>query len=187
MEDDISKILSDAEAGMAKAINFLETELSKIRAGRVAPNILNGILVPYYGTPTSIDQVANINVVDARTLSIKPWEKKMLHEVERAILAANIGITPQNDGEQIRIFMPPVTEERRKELVKQAFAEGEQAKVSIRSIRKEAMDGVKKLEKENLSEDEAKGTEAEIQQLTDTSTEKADQLCATKEKQIMTV
>lgn len=187
MEDDISRILQDAEENMEKALQFLESELAKIRAGRVSPDILKGINVSYYGAPTPIDQVANINIVDSRTLSVKPWEKKMLQEVEKAILAANIGITPQNDGEQIRIFMPPVTEERRKELVKKGGAEGEQAKVSIRSIRKDAMDGVKKLQKENLSEDEAKGAEDEIQKLTDRFNETVDQYCAAKEKQIMTV
>lgn len=187
MEDDIAKILEDTESGMSKTLEYLETELSKIRAGKVSPNILSGVNVEYYGAPTPIEQVANVNVVDARTLSIKPWEKKLLQEIEKAIFNANIGITPQNDGEQIRIFMPPVTEDRRKELVKQALAEGEQTKVSIRSVRKEAMDRVKKLAKDNLSEDEAKGAESDIQGLTDAFAGKVDQFCAAKEKQIMTV
>jgi|SRR5690625_799240 len=187
MEDEIAQILEDAEAGMEKSIQFLESELTKIRAGRISPNIVDDIVVTYYGAPTPVQQVANVTVVDARTLSIKPWEKNMLQEVEKAILAANIGITPQNDGEQIRLFMPPLTEDRRKELVKKASAEGEQAKVSIRTIRKEAMDRVKRMQKDNLSEDEAKGAEDDIQQLTDRFSEKIDQYCDTKEKQIMTV
>ena len=172
---------------MGKAIQHLESELSKIRAGKVSPDILNGIMVPYYGSPSPIQQVANVNVMDSRTLSVQPWEKNMMQEVERAILAANIGITPQNDGQLIRLFMPPLTEDHRKDLVKKAAAEGEHAKVSIRTVRREAMDKIKKLQKEGLSEDEAKNAESDIQNLTDSFTNKIDQYCATKEKQIMTV
>ncbi len=188
MQDDISKILKAARARMEKTIDHFQAELTKIRAGKVSPDILNGILVNYYGNPTPIQQVANVNVVDARTLSVQPWEKNMLQEVEKAILAANIGITPQNDGQQIRLFMPPMTEEHRKELVKRAGAEAEQAKVSIRNERREAMDKVKKLQKEdNLSEDEAKGAEGNIQNVTDAFVTKIDTFMAAKEKQILTV
>lgn len=187
MQDAIAQIHQDTKTNMEKAIQHLESELSKIRAGKASPDILNGIMVPYYGTPTPIDQVANVNVMDSRTLSVQPWEKNMMQEVERAILAANIGITPQNDGQLIRLFMPPLTEDHRKNLVKKAAAEGEQAKVSIRTIRREGMDKIKKLQKESLSEDEAKNAESAIQNLTDTFTNKIDQYCAAKEKQIMTV
>lgn len=188
MQDDIAQILENTKAQMEKALTHFQSELTKIRAGKVSPDILTGILVNYYGSPTPIQQVANVNVVDARTLSVQPWEKNMMQEVEKAILAANIGITPQNDGQQIRLFMPPLTEDHRKELVKKSGAEGEQAKVSVRNVRREAMDRVKKLQKEdNLSEDEAKNAENDIQEVTDSFVNMIDKHCAAKEKQIMTV
>lgn len=187
MQDDIARILKETEANMHKAIKHLESELAKIRAGKVSPDMLNGIMVSYYGNPTPIQQVANINVLDSRTLSIQPWEKNMMQEVEKAILAANIGITPQNDGQLIRLFMPPLTEDHRKDLVKKAAAEGEQAKISIRTVRRDAMDRIKKLQKDSLSEDEAKNAETDIQDMTNNFTSKIDNYCSTKEKQIMTV
>ena len=128
MSEELKKISTDAENGMKKAINHLEIELSKIRAGKASPSILEGVNVDYYGTPTPISQIANVQVLDARTISIQPWEKNMLPLIERAIMGANIGITPQNDGVNIRLFMPPLTEERRKEMVKKAGGEGEQSK-----------------------------------------------------------
>src|ERR1041384_2370507 len=136
MAEDTSSIIASGEDQMKKAINHLETELVKIRAGKANPQMLDGIVVDYYGSPMPINQVANISVMDARTLSIQPWEKNMLQPIERAIIAANIGINPQNDGSFIRMFLPPLTEERRRELVKRCQGEGEHSKVAIRKDRK---------------------------------------------------
>src|SRR5215467_1590660 len=147
MAEDISHIVGSAEENMKKAITHLETELIKVRAGKAHPQILDGIVVDYYGSPMPISQVGNISVLDARTLSIQPWEKNMLQPIERAIIAANIGINPQNDGNTIRLYLPPLTEERRKELVKKCNAEGENGKISIRNIRRDAVEKVKKLQK----------------------------------------
>ena len=144
MTEDISTIIAGTEDQMKKAINHLEAELIKIRAGKANPQMLDGIVVDYYGSPMPINQVANISVMDARTLSIQPWEKNMLQPIERAIIAANIGITPQNDGVIIRLFLPPLTEERRKELVKKCQAEGEHSKVAIRNIRRDAIESISK-------------------------------------------
>lgn len=187
MEEDIGLILEEAKENMHKSIRHFEVELTKIRAGKASPDMLDGIMVEYYGNPTPINQVANINVVDPRTLSLQPWEKPMLQAVERAIMAANIGITPQNDGQMIRLFLPPLTEERRKDLVKKVHAEGEQAKISIRNCRRDAMEQVKKLQKDGLSKDAAKGTEEEVQGITNGFIEAVDKHCATKEKEIMSV
>jgi ribosome recycling factor len=187
MSDELILILADTEDGMKRAINHLEAELVKIRAGKASPNMLDGIMVEYYGAPTPVAQVANVNVLDTRTISIQPWEKNMLQGIERAIMQANIGITPQNDGNQIRLFMPPLTEERRKELFKKASGEGEQSKVAIRSIRRDAIEQVKKLQKDGLSEDAAKDAEAEIQALTDKFISLVDKHLAAKEKEMMTV
>lgn len=172
---------------MKKAINHLEAELIKIRAGKANPQMLDGIMVDYYGSPMPINQVANISVMDARTLSIQPWEKNMLQPIERAIIAANIGINPQNDGSFIRIFLPPLTEERRKELVKKCQGEGEHSKVAIRSIRRDAIEHIKKLEKNGLSEDAAKDAEDEVQQVTDKFTVFVEKHLAAKEKEIMSI
>ena len=163
---DINQILSETPDNMSRAISHLEAELSKIRAGKANPSMLDGIMVDYYGNPTPINQVANISVLDARTISVQPWEKSMLQAIERGIMAANIGITPQNDGSNIRLFMPPLTEERRKELVKKCSGEGEQAKVSIRNIRRDAIEQVKKLQKDGLSEDVCKDGEKQVQDVT---------------------
>lgn len=175
------------KSSMEKTINHLEAELSKIRAGKASPDILNGIVVDYYGNPTPIDQVGNISVMDARTLTVQPWEKNMLQPIERAIIASNIGINPQNDGNIIRLFLPPLTEERRKELVKRSFSEGEQAKISVRSIRRDAIEQIKKEQKEGLSEDAARDHEKEIQELTDRFISLIDKYLETKEKEIMVV
>src|SRR5450755_4956669 len=165
MTDDLSGILDDSRIFMKKAIDHFESELIKIRAGKASPNMLDGIVVDYYGNPTPIGQVGNLSVMDARTLTIQPWEKNMLQPIERAIIAANIGINPQNDGNIIRLFLPPLTEERRKEFVKRSNGEGEHGKVAIRNIRRDAIEMVKKLQKEGLSEDAAKDAESDIQQL----------------------
>ena len=172
---------------MQKALNHLETELIKIRAGKANPQMLEGLTVDYYGSPTILNQVANISVMDARTLTIQPWEKNMLQPIERAIINANLGVTPQNDGNIIRIFMPPLTEERRKEFVKRAGGEGEQSKVAIRSIRRDAIEQIKKLQKDGLSEDEAKDAEKEIQDITDKHIVMVEKHLAAKEKEIMSV
>jgi ribosome recycling factor len=187
MSDEINIIQSQALDGMNKAINHLETELVKIRAGKATPGLVDGLVVDYYGNPTPINQVGNITVADARTLNIQPWEKNMLQPIERAIIAANIGITPQNDGHTIRLFMPPLTEERRKDLVKRSHGEGEHSKVSIRNIRRDAMEHIKKLQKNGLSEDVCKDAEKNVQDLTDKYITLVDKHLAAKEKEIMTV
>ena len=187
MSDELKKISSEAENGMKKAINHLEIELSKIRAGKASPSILDGVNVDYYGTPTPISQIANVQVLDARTISIQPWEKNMLPLIERAIMGANIGITPQNDGVNIRLFTPPLTEERRKEMVKKAGGEGEQSKIAIRNIRRDRIEQVKKLQKDGMSEDICKGAEDTIQGLTDKHIALVEKHLEAKEKEIMTV
>ena len=187
MSEDISEIVVTADDHMKKAITHLETELIKIRAGKATPQILDGIVVDYYGSPTPISQVGNINVMDARTLSIQPWEKNMLQPIERAIIAANIGINPQNDGSQIRLFLPPLTEERRRELVKKCQVEGEHSRVAIRNIRRDAIEHVKRLQKNGLSEDIAKDAETNIQNITDRFITTVDKHLISKEKEIMSV
>ena len=143
--EELELVIEDAESLMKKAITHLETELTKIRAGKANPTMVDGIFVEYYGSPTPIAQVANVAILDARTISIQPWEKNMLQAIEKAILQANIGITPQNDGNQIRLFLPPLTQERRKELFKKASAEGEHSKVAIRNIRRDAIEEIKRM------------------------------------------
>ncbi|MCO5237513.1 MAG: ribosome recycling factor [Chitinophagaceae bacterium] len=187
MSEDVSLVLELAEDGMKKAIGHLESELLKIRAGRATPQMLDGLVVDYYGTPTPINQVGNISVADARTITIQPWEKNMLQPIERCIIAANIGINPQNDGAIIRLFLPPLTEERRRELVKRVNAEGEQSRVAVRSIRRDAIEDIKKLQKSGLSEDEGKDAEKEIQQLTTKYIAAVDAALASREKEIMAV
>jgi ribosome recycling factor len=172
---------------MKKAITHLEAELIKIRAGKANPQMLDGVVVDYYGSPMPINQVANISVMDARTLTIQPWEKNMLQPIERSIINANLGVTPQNDGALIRLFMPPLTEERRKELVKRCLGEGEQSKIAVRSIRRDAIEHIKKLQKTGLSEDAAKDAEENVQQVTDKFIVQIDKHLASKEKEIMSV
>ena len=187
MSEELELIYDDVETSMKKAINHLEIELTRIRAGKASPSMLDGVNVEYYGSPTPINQVANVSILDVRTISIQPWEKNMLAAIERAIMAANIGITPQNDGTQIRLFLPPLTEERRRELFKKAAGEGEHAKVSIRNIRRDAIEEVKKLQKDGLSEDSAKDAEKDIQETTDKFIALVDKHLATKEKEMMAI
>jgi ribosome recycling factor len=187
MAEDISTIIATGEDHMKRAIGHLETELTKIRAGKANPQMLDGIVVDYYGSPVPINQVSNISVMDARTLSIQPWEKNMLQPIERAIIAANIGINPQNDGALIRIFLPPLTEERRKELVKKCLAEGEHSRIAIRNIRRDAIEHIKRLQKNGLSEDAAKDAETNVQQVTDRYISAVEKHLSTKEKEIMSV
>jgi len=187
MSEDVALIIQMAEETMQKAITHLETELMKIRAGKASPQMLEGIVVDYYGTPTLIAQVGNISATDARTITIQPWEKNMLQPIERAIINSNIGLNPQNDGNIIRLFLPPMTEERRKELVKRSFGEGEQGKVSIRNIRRDAIEEVKKLEKNGLSEDAAKDAETDIQEVTNKYIGQVEKHLGAKEKEIMSI
>lgn len=187
MPEELDLIIEISQDSMEKAITHLESELLKIRAGKATPSIIDGIVVDYYGNPTPINQVGNISVADARTLTIQPWEKNMLQPIERSIIAANIGLNPQNDGHLIRLFLPPLTEERRRELVKRAQNEGEQSKVAIRSIRRDAMEQIKKLQKNGLSDDVTKDGEDNIQEITDKFILLVDKHLGTKEKEIMTV
>lgn len=172
---------------MDRSIEHLESELLKIRAGKASPQMLDSVYVDYYGTNTPLSQVANINSPDARTLVIQPWEKTMLGPIEKAVMGANIGLTPQNDGVVIRISVPPLTEERRKELVKKARQEMEHAKVSVRNLRRDANENIKKAVKDGLAEDVAKESETKVQNLTDTYIARIDKLMEAKEKEIMTV
>ena len=187
MSEELHQQIKEAGSSMEKAIAHLETELVKIRAGRANPQMFDGLVVDYYGSPTAIAQVANISVADARTLTIQPWEKNMLQPIERSIIAANLGVTPQNDGAIIRIFLPPLTEERRKEIVKRVQGEGEQSKIAIRNIRRDAIEGVKKLQKNGLSEDAAQDGEKEIQELTNKNIALVDKHLAAKEKEVMSI
>ncbi|MDB5111907.1 MAG: ribosome recycling factor [Mucilaginibacter sp.] len=187
MSELVKKQISDAKALMDKAINHADNELTKIRAGKASPAMLDDIMVDYYGSPTPLNQVASVNTPDARTIVIQPWEKSLLSAIEKAIMEANLGVNPQNDGIIIRINVPPLTEERRRDLVKKAKAEAEAGKIAIRNIRKDANEKIRKLKTEGVSEDEMKVGEAEIQKLTDTYIVKVDQLSEAKEKDIMTV
>ncbi len=187
MTEATENIIKHVGEHMVKAISHLEAEILKVRAGKATPNLVDGILVEYYGSPTPIAQVANVSIADARTLTIQPYEKNMLAPIERAIMAANIGITPQNDGVIIRLFLPPLTEERRKEFVKKVMHEGELAKIAVRNIRRDGMEDIKKLQKEGLSEDAAKESESAIQAITDKKIAEVDMHCAAKEKELLTV
>jgi ribosome recycling factor len=183
----VKKIIDDARANMNTAFTHLENELTKIRAGRATPGMLEGVMVDYYGSHMTIGQVANVSVPDARTLRIQPWEKNMLQPISDAIMNSNLSLNPQNNGEVLIISIPPLTEERRKELVKRSKVEGENAKVSIRNHRRDANEAVKKLSKDGLPEDEAKDAETQIQNLTNSFIGKVDTLLDVKEKDIMTV
>jgi ribosome recycling factor len=187
MQEELDMILAEAEDAMKQTIGHLEDELSKIRAGKASPNMLDAVQVEYYGTMTPLNQVSNINTPDAKTIRVQPWEKGMLDEIEKGIMNSNTGLNPQNNGDVIMINVPPLTEERRRELVKRARAEAETAKVSIRNARKEANDEIKKLQKEGLSEDLAKDGEESIQQLTNKYNDQADKEVDQKEEDIMTI
>ncbi len=184
---DVKDYLNPAEEKMELAVAYLDEALAHIRAGKANPKILDAIRVDYYGSATPIAQVANVSVPDARTITITPWEKQMFKEIEKAIINSELGITPENNGEVIRLSIPPLTEERRKMLVKQSKAEAEQAKVSVRNARRDAIDGLKKAIKQGLSEDVEKDAEAQVQKLHDKYLKKIDELFAAKEKEILTV
>ncbi len=185
--EEIQFYLDEAKESMQKSVKHTEIELQKIRAGKAMPNMLDGIMVDYYGTKTPIAQVAAVNTPDARTIAVKPWEKKMIAEIEKAIRDSDLGINPTNDGDLIRINIPPLTEERRKSLVKQAKSEAENGKVRIRSIRKTTNEDLKKLLKDGAPEDAIKKAEETVQQLTDSHITKIDQILAAKETDILTI
>jgi len=187
MNELITKQLTDAKVHMEKAIDFCDSELTKIRAGKAMPSMLDGITVDYYGTPTPLAQVGTVNTPDARTLVVQPWEKSLIVPIEKAIKDANIGLNPQNDGIVIRLNVPPLTEERRKDLVKKVKEEAERGRIAIRNIRKDANEKIKRLKAEGIAEDEIKLGEAEVQKLTDANIVSVDRLAEIKEKDIMTV
>lgn len=183
----VDVVIKSTREMMEKAISHLESELVKIRTGKANPSMLDSVMVDYYGAMTPLNQIANVNSPDARTLVVQPWEKNKLGDIERAIINSNLGLNPQNDGEVIRINVPPLTEERRKEMVKLAKAEAEHCKVSIRNSRKNANESIKKLQKDGLAEDMAKDAETRIQNLTKDFEVKVDEHLSKKEKEIMTV
>jgi ribosome recycling factor len=183
--EEIEMYLEDAREQMNKSLNHVGHELTKIRAGKANPSMLDGIMVSYYGAMTPLQQVASMNTPDARTIFIKPWEKSLIQEIERSIINANLGLNPQNDGQQVIINIPMLTEERRRLLVKQVSGECEQGKISIRAIRKETNEAIKKIK--GAPEDDVKVSEESVQKLTDDSIAKIDALFKKKEVEIMTV
>jgi ribosome recycling factor len=187
MDELVELLFDDTRSKMDKSIWHLESELIKIRAGKANPHMLDSIMVNYYGVQTPLNQVSNIGTPDPRTLAIQPWDRSMIETIEKAILQANIGLNPANNGEIIRINVPPLTEERRRDLVKQVKNECENTRVGIRSVRREANEELKNMRKEGLSEDEEKKAQEEVQKLTDDYIQKIDHIFAAKEKDIMTV
>ena len=180
-------VMDAAKEKMQSAVTYLEEDLKTYRAGKANPAVFNNVMVNYYGTMTPVPQVASIGTPDAKTMLIQPWDRSLLHTIEKAIMDANLGFPPQNNGEMIRINVPALTEERRKELVKKARTAGENAKVGIRNARRDGIESLKKLQKEGLPEDAEKDFEDEIQKLTDSFSKKVEEILATKEKEIMTV
>lgn len=187
MIEELNMVYEELASSNSQSLSHYEVELAKIRAGKASPAMLQSVMVDYYGTMTSLSQVANINTLDARTITIQPWEKSMLDEIMTGIVNANLGFAPQNNGESILISVPPLTEERRKEFVKRAKAESENAKVAIRNNRKDALDIVKEMKNDGLSEDMMKDAEIEIQSSTSSCNSKIDALFEVKEKDIMTI
>lgn len=187
MQEEIDFYIQTAEESMSESIVHLERELQKVRTGKANTNLVSGLMVSYYGSDTPMSQVANISVSDARTVVMQPWEKSMIGPIERAIFEANLGVTPQNDGEMVRVSIPPLTEERRRDLAKTAKSMGEDAKISIRTARKDLMDSIKQAVKDGYPEDAGKKAEDKAQNLTKAYTEKIDQILAAKEKDILTV
>lgn len=187
MEEDINLQLEMTEESMNDSIEHLKKELLKLRTGKASTAMFNGLMVEYYGSPTPLNQVANVSTSDSRTIVIQPWEKSMLAPIERSIFEANLGLTPQNDGEIVRITIPPLTEERRKQLVKKAKALGEDTKVSVRNARRDAMEAIKKGVKDGYPEDAGKRREDEVQNMTNNFGKKVDAIVDAKEKDIMTI
>ncbi len=187
MIDKAKEIVSAAKAKMSDAVKFLEEDVKTYRAGKANPSIFNNVVVDYYGTSTPVPQVASVTAPDAKTIVIQPWEKKMIPVIEKAIMDANIGLTPQNNGESIRCTVPPLTEDRRKELLKKVKSAGENTKVVIRNARRDAIEALKKTQKEGLPEDMEKDFEQNVQKDTDASVKKVDEIVSAKEKEILTV
>lgn len=187
MTEEINLIKEQAKESMLRAIDHLQKSLLNIRAGKASPQMLGSVFVDYYGSATPLSQVANVSAPDARTLTVTPWEKNMLQPIEKAIMLANLGLNPMNNGEAVIINIPVLTEERRKDLVKQAKSEAEDAKISIRNARKDANNDIKKEEKNGLSEDICKAAEDDIQKLTDSYVQKVDEIMSNKEEEIMKV
>lgn len=187
MTEELQLVYDELKSSNAKVVQHLEYELQKIRAGKATPSMLQGVMVEYYGTPTPLAQVANVTTTDARTITVQPWERSILNEVSKGIINSNLGFAPQNNGEIIIISVPALTEERRKELVKKAKAEGEHGKVGIRNNRKDALDMIKGLKTDGLSEDMTKDAEAEVQSITNNYIKKVDETVEAKEKDIMTL
>jgi len=185
--EEIQMFLDEAKEQMDKAVKHVRSELVKIRAGKASSSMLEGIMVEYYGTPTPLQQMSSITAPDARTLMIKPWEKNVIPEIEKAIMNSDLGLNPQNDGEQVIINIPTLTEERRQALVKQVKHEGEQGKISIRNVRKDVNDSLKQLQKEGISEDDIKRAEEKVQTITDEHSKSIDEILHSKEQEIMTV
>ncbi|WP_259016831.1 ribosome recycling factor [Emticicia fluvialis] len=185
--EEIDLVIDMSKDSMERALKHTQIELSKIRAGRASVNMLDGIMVEYYGVPTPLNQVSSVSTPDARTIAIKPFERKLINDLERAIINSNLGLSPANDGEVIRLNIPPLTEERRRDLVKRVKSEIEVARVNIRKVRQEANDELKKIQKDGGSEDEVKKAEDRVQKLTDAYIQKAEQMLADKEKDIMSV
>ena len=184
---DTKTIINDATARMQKAVDFLEESLANIRAGKASVNVLNGVFVDYYGSQTPVSGVASVTVPDAKTILIQPWDKNMIRPIEKAIIDSNIGLTPSNNGESIRLSMPPLTEERRKDLVKQSKSEAENARISLRNARRDAVEAFKKAVKDGMPEDEGKDGEAQIQKIVEKFNKSIDTSFEKKEKEIMTV
>ena len=187
MNDLIKKQLDDARSNMEKAIEHCDNEVAKIRAGKAMPSMLDGIMVEYYGNPTPLSQVGTVNTPDARTIVVQPWEKNLLYAIEKAIVDSNVGLNPQNDGSIIRMNVPPLTEERRRDLVKKVKEEAEKGRIAVRNIRKDANEKIKKLKSDGVSEDEIKTGEGEVQKITDNNISRIDKISEFKEKDIMTV
>ncbi len=188
LTDKAKEILTGVEGKMKNAVDFLEEDLKSYRLGKASPSVFNGVTVDYYGTPTPLLQIASVTTPDAKTIAIQPWEKTMIPKIEKAIMDANIGLTPANNGEIIRCIVPALTEERRKDLIKKAKAAGENSKVVVRNARRDAVDALKKAQKnDGMSEDTEKEAEEEVQKLTDKLIKRIDEIVSTKEKDIMTV
>ena len=187
MNEDVKLILDELKEACEKALAHVAAGVGKLRAGKATPSMLDAVMVEYYGSKVPLSQVANVNTPDAKTLMVKPWEKGMLDEISKGIMHANLGLNPQNDGEQVFISVPPLTEERRLQLVKQAKGESEQGKIGLRSARKDAIDTIKMLKSDGLSEDMAKDAEAEVQKVIDDYSTKIDDTITRKEKDIMTI
>lgn len=187
MIEELSMIYDEFKEANQKSLNHLENELLKIRAGKASPAMLNSVMVEYYGSMTPLQQVANVNTMDARTIIVQPWEKPLINDIAKGIINANLGLNPQSNGEQLIIAVPPLTEERRRDLVKRAKTEAENAKIGVRNNRKDALDMIKDLKSEGLSEDMSKNAEEEVQKITNSYIKKVDELLELKEKDIMTI